>query len=208
MSKALARQGTLDVLTASEAQTLAAQEELIRRGMSTFVDVGNALAAIRDARLYRATHDTFEDYCRERWGMTPQHANRTIAASAVVALLEPIGSTPATESQARPLARLPAEQQPLAWQAALATAHAENRDPTAKDVTRAVATIVRQNNPKPEETQQKDPQTPDEPQEPPKPGTAMCYAAEAIQCMRKIKQSDPARANAFGWVRKWVTDHE
>jgi hypothetical protein len=28
---------------------------------------GTALLEVRDRRLYRETHATFEDYCRERW---------------------------------------------------------------------------------------------------------------------------------------------
>jgi ParB family chromosome partitioning protein len=47
-----------------------------------------------------------------------------------------------------------------------------------------------------------------EPSPAPKPGTAMCHAAEAIACMRKIKASDPARSSAFAWVRRWLNDHE
>jgi hypothetical protein len=63
-----------------------------------------------EAKLYRASHGTFEGYCRERWGMSRSYAHRMIESSAVVEML-PIGNKPATESQARPLAKLPAEEQ-------------------------------------------------------------------------------------------------
>jgi protein gp37 len=76
-------------------------EITIERGLPTFVEVGQALGQIRSRKLYRLTHSTFEDYCRERWGMTRQHANRLISAS-----LEPIGAK--TEGEAR---RLRAEQE-------------------------------------------------------------------------------------------------
>lgn len=36
-----------------------------------FVECGNALAEIRDKRLYRGTHDTFEAYCYDVWKLTP-----------------------------------------------------------------------------------------------------------------------------------------
>jgi phage N-6-adenine-methyltransferase len=49
---------------------LAECEAVIERGLATFVEVGNALLEIRDDRLYRETHRTFEDYCRERWAGT------------------------------------------------------------------------------------------------------------------------------------------
>ncbi|MFD0386519.1 hypothetical protein ACFQ2B_40700 [Streptomyces stramineus] len=39
---------------------------------------GKALQVIRDGRLYRATHPTFEDYCQEQWDITRQYANQLI----------------------------------------------------------------------------------------------------------------------------------
>lgn len=39
---------------------------------------GKALQVIRDAKLYRATHETFEAYCLERWDMKANYANRLI----------------------------------------------------------------------------------------------------------------------------------
>ena len=64
-----------------------------------------------DAKLYRASHGTFEEYCRERWGFARNYANKMIAASSVVSHLGTNVPKPATESQARPLAKLPAEEQ-------------------------------------------------------------------------------------------------
>ena len=49
-------------------------------------------------------------YCRERWDMGRNYANRQIAAAQVIENLVPIGTIlPATESQARPLTKLPAK---------------------------------------------------------------------------------------------------
>lgn len=76
-------------------------ETVIERGRVTFIEVGEALAEIRDNRLYRETHATFEAYCRERWGWTSRHANRQIEAAEVVATLGPIGPIPVNEWQAR-----------------------------------------------------------------------------------------------------------
>lgn len=47
-------------LADEESRALAAHEATIERGLKTFVEVGGALLAIRNARLYRATHATFE----------------------------------------------------------------------------------------------------------------------------------------------------
>jgi hypothetical protein len=112
-------------LTIAEAGQLAAQEAVIERGLKTFVDVGNALLTIRDGRLYRASHGTFEDYCRERWGMTDRRARQLMGAAETIALLQTgtiVPVLPITESQARPLTALPPERQAEAWQAAVETA--------------------------------------------------------------------------------------
>ncbi len=84
---------------------LAECETVIERGLATFVEVGQALLRIRDERLYRETHTTFEDYCRERWAMSRSYAHRQIEAAGVVGLL-PNGNTPASEAVARELAPL------------------------------------------------------------------------------------------------------
>ena len=47
-----------------EVARLAELELVIERGQKAFVAVGNALAEIRDQRLYRETHATFEAYCK------------------------------------------------------------------------------------------------------------------------------------------------
>lgn len=102
-------------LTAPEKVSLVDCESVIERGVRTFVEVGTALAQIRDGRLYREDHGTFEEYCNARWSFTPQHAGRLMIAAEVVAQMEPIGSTPTNEAQARELASVPAEQRAEVW---------------------------------------------------------------------------------------------
>lgn len=41
--------------------------------------MGRSLKAIRDGRLYRETHTTFDAYCREKWDMDPLEARRLIS---------------------------------------------------------------------------------------------------------------------------------
>lgn len=104
------------VLTRAEEIALADCEERIERGMKTFIEVGQALAAIRDSRLYRGTHGTFEDYAVSRWNLSRAHAYRMIAAAEVVS---PIGDTelpmPANEGQARELAKVPEPERADIW---------------------------------------------------------------------------------------------
>jgi len=106
---------TLD-LTVTESTQLAELEAVVQRGLATFVDVGNALAGIRDARLYRASHGTFEEYLLSRWGMARRTAYRMIEAAQVVGnVSHGTQIPPANERQARELARLDPEEQSAAW---------------------------------------------------------------------------------------------
>jgi hypothetical protein len=122
-------------LTVREQSRLDRLEAVIERTQRSLVEAGTALREIRDSRLYRETHRTFEAYCRERWGWTRQHANRTIAAAGVVGEMEPMGSIPTNERQARELAPLSDDPQ----QAREAWAEASNDSPaTAARVKKAV----------------------------------------------------------------------
>lgn len=126
-------------LDRSEVGRLAACEARIERGLATFLDTGQALLEVRDSRLYRATHRTFEDYCLERWGQTPQHVNRLVAAAEVVTVLEPVGSIPAPSSErvARELAPLRSDPPRLreAWSEAVED---HGPEPTAAQVREKV----------------------------------------------------------------------
>jgi hypothetical protein len=134
------RPGQTSALAAAQRQELEALEQTIERGLATFIEVGQALAEIRESRLYRAGFDTFEDYCRERWGMERAHAYRQIEAAQVAAVLSPNGDIPANEAQARELARLKDEPEKLAeaWEEA-----SSNGAPTAGKVHEAVQKVAR-----------------------------------------------------------------
>jgi hypothetical protein len=59
-------------------------EKVIAKGKKTFVEVGLALAEIRDLRLYRREYGGFEEYCRKKWGWQKAYANHVIRAADVV----------------------------------------------------------------------------------------------------------------------------
>lgn len=89
------------------------------------------LRQIRDSRLYRAEHATFEDYCQKRWGMARRHANQLIESSGVVANLGAIAPMPEKETHVRPLTRLAPDRQREAWTKATeraASGHLKPRD--------------------------------------------------------------------------------
>lgn len=105
----------VETLSDVERSRLTIKEREIERGAQA---VGESLRVIRNERLYRETHSTFDAYCHDRWGFTPRHANRQIAAVEVVATLGPTGPIP--EAQTRELAPLLPEPEKMreVWQAA------------------------------------------------------------------------------------------
>jgi hypothetical protein len=104
--------GTIELRERSEC------EKIICRGLETFLEVGRALATIRDKRLYRDRYGTFEEYSRQRWEFSKTHANRLIEAAAVAAVLTPIGVKLKCESQVRPLVGLEPMKISAAWKRA------------------------------------------------------------------------------------------
>ena len=119
-------------LTAAETDRLVELEQAVERGLQTFVEVGQALAEIRARKLYRASHDTFERYCRERWGFTRQRARQFMDAAAVTTIVVKADlPAPTNEAQARelvPLRRRPDELE-TAWRDTLIVAKAAGRSP-------------------------------------------------------------------------------
>lgn len=112
-------------LTVSEAERLDACEQVIERGLATFVDVGTALLEVRDSRLYRVAYPTFEAYCAERWNMVASRARQLISAANTVGNLLAVtngNSLPANERTARELSGLAPDEQRAVWAEAVATA--------------------------------------------------------------------------------------
>lgn len=124
-------------LAVSDRGRLAELEAVVERGLSTFVEVGEALMEIRDSRLYRDSHLTFEAYVAEQFGLQRRRAYDLIEASRVHTMVSQICDTaPARESHASELAPLLAEPDHLreAW-AEVVALHPE---PTAAQVREVV----------------------------------------------------------------------
>lgn len=131
-------------LSAVDQEDLERCETVIARGLQTFREVGEALAKIRDRRLYRASHKTFQEYCDHRWNFTRQRAHQLIEAASVVAEMstrvdkESTSSStclPTTEKQARVLSRVEPERRAEVMAAAVEAAGGE--EPTAGQVRQA-----------------------------------------------------------------------
>ena len=104
-------------LSIDETQQLEGCEEIIENGLNIWYQVGEALLHIRDNRLYRSTHKTFEEYCQERWQMKRDYADKLIGASVVMSNLHTNGmeKLPETERHVRPLTSLARDEQHAAW---------------------------------------------------------------------------------------------
>lgn len=130
-------------LTARETRTLQRCEQTISKGLATFRDVGQALLEIRDSRLYRDSHATFEAYCSERWEFSRQRAYQLIgAAQTVEAMSTVVDTPPTTERQIRPLLTVPEDQRADVWAEVVETAPVEDGKPVI--TTRHVEETVRQ----------------------------------------------------------------
>lgn len=130
-------------LSAGERELLASLEATIVRGTRAFAETGRALAMVRDERLYRETHESFEAYAAETFDISRQQAYRLIDAAQVLEAMSPmgdIGDGPRSERQARELAPLKdrPEEMSAAWRSASEAAAAQSRAVTAEDVRAAV----------------------------------------------------------------------
>lgn len=126
-------------ISITESKRLIELENIVKRGLKHFTEVGEALAEIRDAKLYRIEFMNFEDYCREKWGMSKTQANRLVDSAEVSEDLTPIGVKPKNEAQSRPLAKLESPQdRQAAWKDAVETS---GGNPTARDVEASVRRI-------------------------------------------------------------------
>lgn len=145
-------------LTEVDIEAHRADETIIERGLGKFVEVGEALARIRDRRSYRATHDTFEAYCQEKWGLSRSRSYRLIDAAETVGAMSPIGDTPlpANEGQARELSGLDPQDAAQVMRAA-----ADSGDVTAASIRAARAELS-----EPEPTSTRSPATRPQPQTP------------------------------------------
>jgi hypothetical protein len=118
---------------------MAELEPIIEKGLSGFVEVGNALLEISDRRLYRATHSTFQDYVSAKWKMTARRAYQLCEAAEIVrALPENVNhGSHLNERQVRELAKVAPANRAEVLARAQDQADAEQRPLTTKDVERA-----------------------------------------------------------------------
>ena len=123
-------------LTTSEA--LRQQETIIERGLTGFAEAGAALIRIKKNKLYKEHYATYKEYCLQRWGFTPQHANQLIAASMTIDRMNSettVSVLPASERQTRALSK--SDNPAKTWMEAQEKTGKEQ--PTAKEIEEIMA---------------------------------------------------------------------
>ena len=164
------KSGVLEnALLLTEKYELADCEAVIKTGLETFFEVGEALNTIRVKRLYRAEYATFEEYCQKKWQFTARRARQLCDAAEVRETLrlsfladataEGVGGSspeegaaglasaamgtivplPESESQARELKAVPAEEQAQVYKEAWERTGKGASAPTARVIREVVA---------------------------------------------------------------------
>ena len=142
-----------DCQDASVFEPLTLEEEnerlrLERQVEKAFYQAGLALQTLRDQKLYRSTHKTFQEYCQDRFGFTKRSAYYLINAVEIVDNLkkcEPmVHILPTNERQCRPLKSLKPEQQGEVWNKAVAKA--KGKVPSGKIVKEVVQQLKNKGN--------------------------------------------------------------
>ncbi|EIP99474.1 hypothetical protein OpiT1DRAFT_03992 [Opitutaceae bacterium TAV1] len=150
----------VDPLTSDERRVLRCCKKAVQAAMNNLMEAAPLLREVKEKRLYREGYASFEEFCRAEFSMDRTHAYRLIAAANVVEAIDEarskarygqpdtgedvaLGDTvlplPTNERQARPLAQLPAADQPKAWKKAVNMAG--GKQPTGKQVAAAVKIV-------------------------------------------------------------------
>lgn len=128
-------------LTVQERIDLSHHEQAIEHGRHATLKMAQALLDIRNRRLYRENHETFDRYCEDRWHFSRQHGYYLCNFATTVAELQSVSTTvyiPENERQNRPLQGLEsAEQKCNAMEAAATITRGER--PNSGHIRRAAA---------------------------------------------------------------------
>jgi hypothetical protein len=125
---------------------LCALELIIQRGKQTFFEVGNALAEIMEAQLYREKgFGSFAEYCETVWGFKKSYAYQLVQSSALLKELPAPVSTiveKMSPGQVRELVKVPKSEREEVIKTAVEKAKSSRRKMTAKDIAAAAHPIT------------------------------------------------------------------
>ncbi|WP_305951662.1 hypothetical protein [Emticicia oligotrophica] len=134
----------LSALSSEEKLNLNTYEEIIEKGLKTFIEVGNALFEIKNNKLYRESFTTFEAYCKDRWQLKRQRAYELMGAAEIVNQLSENNLSeisdkpnllPSKESHANALAQIPVTLRFQVWRGVVEESLNTGKAITAKMIT-------------------------------------------------------------------------
>lgn len=127
-------------LDENERLQLALHEATIRAGLETFIAVGIALYEIMHRRLYRETHQRFEDYCEATYALSRSTAYQKVKAARAYQSVSAIADkSEVNEYQMRQLAMLKNPKDRLkAWKQVKAEQHNTGQAITAARIRQIV----------------------------------------------------------------------
>ncbi|OPF19815.1 hypothetical protein B1L04_02790 [Microcystis aeruginosa KW] len=120
------------------------RERLEKQIVDSFYQAGVALRELRDRKLFRSTHRTFEEYARDILGFSRIRLYQLMGAAQVYENIRenvnaPLTLLPTTEYQCRPLVKLSEREQVRAWK--LAVKESGEKAPTSNLVKQAVLEV-------------------------------------------------------------------
>ncbi|MCC5653709.1 hypothetical protein LC609_28805 [Nostoc sp. XA013] len=136
-------------VTAVEVTELTQEEQsdrlhLERKVERAFFEAGKALIELRDRRLYRSTHKTFDEYCLDRFSYNRSRSYQLVDAAVVVDNLQKcpqiVDILPTAEGQVRPMTKLEPQEQQEVWLTAVELAG--GKVPTGRIVKDVVQRIM------------------------------------------------------------------
>lgn len=130
-----------DPLTDAEYAELESLETVVSKGLAGFVEVGTALATIRDKKLYRQYHGSFAAYCEDQWQLGKTKAYDLIQGAEVVEKLSAIADTPLPQNEGQARALKPVKDQPKKAAEAMRKA-TEDGPATAEKIAAAVEEVI------------------------------------------------------------------
>ena len=131
----------IEAIGIDESKRLIELEAVVSKGVRTFIEVGDALAEIRDSRLYRSEFATFQEYCETKWQFSRMRASQLISSAKIMKQIPDECKPGFTEKSARPLVHLSKNKCISVVKSVVKTAQKTGRKITAKTVREAAESV-------------------------------------------------------------------
>ena len=133
----------LEALPTAQQAELLGYESVIDKGLDAYLAVGQALLAIQQKKLYRATHRRFQDYVKDRFAISQSNSYRLMEQSETFLRLEEaiqeagLATTlplPTVGKHLEVLTQLPEAQRASVWQKVVEEAAKTGKPITSKTI--------------------------------------------------------------------------